>query len=81
VRPHPGFSTPFLVGTPMTMTLTIGYIASSIVSFSVSWVATALLLRHYQEIGSNKILGYCQYPFNLFFNPIPTFIFELFLDI
>jgi hypothetical protein len=49
VRPHPGFTTPFLVSTPITVTLTFGYIASSIASFAVSWAATAILLHHYSK--------------------------------
>lgn len=49
IRPHLGFFTPFFIPTPLTVTLNSGYIASSIISFIISWAATAILLRHYSR--------------------------------
>ena len=80
VLPHPGFSTPFLIGTPMTVTLTFGYIASSIVSFSVSWVATALLLRHYsKKLGVIKYWCFVSIPLVYFLIQFQPLFLNLFL--
>jgi hypothetical protein len=49
IYPHITFSTPFFIPTALSVTLNFGYVASSIASFVIAWIATAVLLRHYSR--------------------------------
>jgi hypothetical protein len=52
VRPHIGHIT---VSTPYDIILNSGYVIASIVSFTLTWIATILLLRHHsKKIGAVK---------------------------
>jgi hypothetical protein len=47
VFPHKGFVSPYIVVSSTTLLLNYVYVVSSIISFIVSWLATALLMRQY----------------------------------
>jgi hypothetical protein len=82
VYPHPGFNTPFLVGTPLAVTLTFGYIASSIASFSISWFATALLLHHYsRKFGAIRFWFVVSVPLIYFLIQFLPSLLDLFLSL
>jgi signal transduction histidine kinase len=49
IRPHLTFFTPFFIPTPLAVTLNFGFVASSVASFIIPWIATAVLLRHYSR--------------------------------
>src|ERR1051325_631636 len=49
IRPHPTFFTPFFIPTPLAVTFNFGFVASSVASFIIPWIATAVLLRHYSR--------------------------------
>jgi len=78
--PHPGFNTPFVVATPLTITLSFGYSVSSIASFTASWVATAILLhQHSRKLGTVRYWLIVCIPLVYFLMQFQPLILNLFL--
>jgi hypothetical protein len=54
-----------IAASSLASILNNGNIATSILSFILSWVATAFLLREYSEDPKNNVLDSCQYSISL----------------
>jgi hypothetical protein len=79
VIPHVGTAfTTFIPGSATAM-LNYAYIISSIISFMLTWVATALLLRHYsQKLGRIKYWIIISIPLVYFLSQFLTLFLNLF---
>lgn len=80
--PHPGFSSPFMMESFLSEILKTGYMVSSIASFISSWIATALLLRHYtRRLGSLRYWLIICLPLVYFLMQFQPLILNLFLTL
>jgi hypothetical protein len=78
--PHPGFSSPFVIGSVLSGILKTGYMITAVASFTSSWIATALLLRHYsRKLGTLKYWFIICLPLVYFLMQFQPLILNLFL--
>jgi hypothetical protein len=82
IRTHTTFFIPYNPAGSIISALNNGYAISSIISFIVIWIATAVSATSllFPETWANQILGDYMPSSSLFLNSIPTFIFESLLS-
>jgi hypothetical protein len=81
-QPHIGVGFPFFTLGPATNILNYGYVISSILTFILWWIATALVLRHYSEKSRKKYWFILSIPLLYFliqFQPLFLNLFSSFL--
>jgi hypothetical protein len=80
IRPHTSFLTPFHPAGSIISIFNNGYIITSVISFVITWIATALLLRHYysQRLGRIKYWAIIGLPLAFFLVQFQPLFLNLF---
>jgi hypothetical protein len=80
IRTHTTFFIPYNPAGSIISALNNGYAISSIISFIVTWIATAVLLRHYysQRLGRIKYWGIISLPLAIFLIQFQPLFLSLF---
>ena len=68
IRVHTSYLTPYYPAASIISVLNYGYTTTSVISFVITWIATAMLLRHYysQRVGRVKYWTIIVFPLVFF---------------